>query len=213
MPQIQSLLSEVSSPSIHYRYYNLKALPSIGFSYNEKMPYIVKILLESVIRNAQHIENADDQIKVLASWTGASSKTIKKDFSFFPGRVILQDFTGVPCLVDLVAMRQAMIALGKDPKKINPQIPCALVIDHSVQIDHFGSSEALQKNKELEFQRNKERYEFLKWGSENLDNFEIIPPATGIVHQVNLEYLAQVVLKNLSQNVPPLLSRQSCRYR
>ena len=111
-----------------------------------------------------------------------------------PGRVVLQDFTGVPCVVDLAAMRDAMKKLGGDPKAINPLVPCDLVIDHSVQVDAFGSKTALTINAQKEFERNNERYEFLKWGQQSLDNFRVVPPATGIVHQVNLEYLAKGVL-------------------
>src|SRR5213078_1050504 len=133
----------------------------------------------------------------LAAWkAGAPAKA---EIPFKPARVVLQDFTGVPCVVDLAAMRSAMKRLGGDPKKINPLIPVDLVIDHSVQVDYFGTPDALEKNVEIEFQRNRERYEFLRWGQKALANFRAVPPNVGIVHQVNLEYLAKVVFLGKDQ--------------
>jgi aconitate hydratase len=156
------------------------------------LPFSIKVLLESALRNLDGFEVTEEDVQRLATWN--ANKPAEVEVPFKPGRVILQDFTGVPSLVDLAAMRSAIAALGGDPKRINPEVPCDLVIDHSVQVDAFGSGTALQFNKKLEFERNRERYEFLKWGQKAFDNFRVVPPATGIVHQVNLEYLAKVVL-------------------
>ena len=136
-------------------------------------------------------EVTEDDVKNLAGWNAAAPAEV--EIPFKPARVVLQDFTGVPCVVDLAAMRAAMQRLGGDPKRINPLIPVDLVIDHSVQVDHFATSGSLAFNVDLEFQRNRERYEFLRWGQKAFDNFRVVPPAVGIVHQVNLEYLAKGV--------------------
>ncbi len=157
-----------------------------------KLPFSIRILLESAIRNFDDYQVTLKDIQTIANWKPNGQKG---EIAFKPGRVILQDFTGVPCVVDLAAMRDAMKHLGGDIKKINPQVQCDLVIDHSVQVDVFGTSKALAQNVQLEFERNRERYEFLKWGQSALQNFRVVPPATGIVHQVNLEYLAKGVLK------------------
>ena len=133
----------------------------------------------------------ENDVKALASWNAAAPAQV--EIPFKPARVVLQDFTGVPCVVDLAAMRAAMKRLGGDPKKINPLVPVDLVIDHSVQVDYFDSADALELNIDMEFARNRERYEFLRWGQKAFNNFRVVPPATGIVHQVNLEYLAKVV--------------------
>ncbi len=157
----------------------------------ERLPYCIKVLLESALRNVDgHIVTEDD-VKAIASYDARSVG--ETEIPFNPGRVVLQDFTGVPAVVDLAAMRSAMKRMGGDPKKVNPLVPCDLVVDHSVQVDVFNSPEALARNSEREFERNRERYEFLKWGQSAFDNFRVVPPATGIVHQVNLEYLARVV--------------------
>lgn len=172
-------------------FYRLGKLQEDGIANIDKLPYSIKILLEAVLRNHdEYIVTAAD-IKTLANWTANGERT---EVAFMPGRVILQDFTGVPAVVDLAALRSAMARLGGDPKKVNPQVPVDLVIDHSVQVDAFGSAAALFINAEREFERNRERYEFLKWGKEAFDNFSVVPPATGIVHQVNLEYLGKVVM-------------------
>src|SRR4029079_113184 len=134
----------------------------------------------------------EDDVRRLAAWSATS--TSDAELPFMPARVILQDFTGVPAVVDLASMRGAVKRLGGDPKRINPLVPVDLVVDHSVQVDVFASSEALQRNAEMEFHRNRERYEFLRWGQKAFANFRVVPPATGIVHQVNLEYLAQGVI-------------------
>jgi aconitate hydratase len=150
------------------------------------------VLLEAVLRNVNGFEVTEADLKALAQWQPKMAKSI--EIPFKPARVILQDFTGVPAVVDLAAMRSAMQRLGGDPQKINPHVQVDLVIDHSVQVDYFGDASALRKNAELEFQRNRERYEFLRWGQNAFDNFRVVPPATGIIHQVNLEYLAKGVL-------------------
>jgi aconitate hydratase len=156
-----------------------------------RLPVSVKVVLESLLRNIGDGFTEADDVEALARWTPESAN--KREIAFKPARVLLQDFTGVPAVVDLAAMREAMRALGGDPAKINPLSPADLVIDHSVQVDAFGSNAALMINAQLEFERNRERYEFLRWGQQAFDNFTVVPPATGIVHQVNLEYLASVV--------------------
>lgn len=176
-----------------FSYYHLDTLSEKKIGNPRKLPFSIKVLLESAIRNFDNYSVTLEDITALANWS-AHSKELK-DIAFKPGRVILQDFTGVPCVVDLAAMRSAIKRLGGDPLKINPLVPCDLVIDHSVQVDEFGTREALSKNIEIEFQRNQERYEFLKWGQNAFKNFLVVPPATGIVHQVNLEYLAKGVLQ------------------
>ena len=168
-------------------YYDLK---SAGGNI-DKLPYSIKVLLEACLRNC------DDYIVPKAAVTALANYNAKAvgevEIPFMPGRVVLQDFTGVPCVVDLATMRAAMVRLGGDPKKVNPLVPCDLVIDHSVQVDAFGSAQALTINSQHEFERNTERYQFLKWGQKAFNNFRVVPPATGIVHQVNLEYLAKIV--------------------
>ncbi|MFA6046108.1 MAG: aconitate hydratase AcnA [Phycisphaerales bacterium] len=176
-----------------YTYFDLGALSAKGIGKVDKLPYSIKVLLESMLRNLDGFIVTADDVSGLANWNAKAP--LKEEIPFMPGRVVLQDFTGVPCVVDLAAMRDAMKALGGDPKAINPLVKCDLVIDHSVQVDAFGSAQALTINAGMEFERNNERYEFLKWGQQSLNNFTCVPPATGIVHQVNLEYLASGVLK------------------
>ena len=173
--------------------FSLEALEKAGLGNVSKMPFSIKILLESVVRNCDGTIVTEDDIKTLAGWNASDPGTSEVPFS--PARVILQDFTGVPAVVDLAAMRSTMERLGGDPEKINPAVPVDLVIDHSVQVDVFGTPLALARNAEIEFERNRERYEFLRWGKQAFDGFRVVPPATGIVHQVNLEYLAKVVMK------------------
>lgn len=170
-------------------YYRLDALKALGPI--ERLPYSIRVLLEACLRNCDGRIVTKEHVQKICNYDPA--KVAEEEIPFMPGRVVLQDFTGVPCVVDLAAMRDAMKRLGGDPKKVNPLVPCDLVIDHSVQVDAFASGMALTINGELEFDRNKERYEFLKWGQKALSNFRVVPPATGIVHQVNLEYLAKVV--------------------
>lgn len=168
-----------------YEIFRLKALGDIS-----RLPYSLRILLENLLRNEDDKSVFKADIEALAHWDAKAEPS--KEISFTPARVILQDFTGVPCVVDLAAMRDAMAHLGGDPRRINPLQPVELVIDHSVQADVFGREDALQINRDLEFERNEERYRFLKWGQLALDNFRVVPPNTGIVHQVNLENLARV---------------------
>ena len=173
-------------------YYSLPALQAAGFPEVARLPFSLKILLENLLRHedGRFVKAAD--IETLARWDVTSSA--QRELSFAPARVLLQDFTGVPCVVDLAAMRDAVSRLGGDPTRVNPLQPVELVIDHSVQVDYFGQANAFQLNAELEFSRNKERYAFLRWGQNAFDNFRVVPPDTGIVHQVNLEYLARVIM-------------------
>ena len=173
-----------------YEIYRLDALDQQGIS-TRHLPYSLRILLENLLRTEDGRNVTAEEIRALAAWNGRSKPD--KEIAFTPSRVLLQDFTGVPAVVDLAAMRDAMKRLSGDPKLINPLQPAELVIDHSVQVDEFGTPQAFQLNAELEFLRNKERYAFLRWGQTALRNFAIVPPDTGIVHQVNLEYLARVV--------------------
>ncbi|MBX6353266.1 MAG: aconitate hydratase AcnA, partial [Thermoflavifilum sp.] len=172
-------------------YYRLQTLEDQGVAPVSKLPFSIKILLESVARHFDGHAVTEDHIRDLANWNAKAPQ--KTEVPFMPARILLQDFTGVPVVVDLAAMRNAMHRLGGDPKRINPLIPVDLVIDHSVQVDAFASKEALQFNINREFERNEERYKFLRWAQKAFDNFRVVPPGTGIVHQVNLEYLAKVV--------------------
>jgi aconitate hydratase len=173
-------------------YYRLHKLQEDGIAPIDRLPFSIKILLEAVLRTCDGYEVEPEDVVNLANWQPQSDR--RGELPFKPARVILQDFTGVPAVVDLAALRSAMARLGGDPRRINPLVPVDLVIDHSVQVDQFGSAAALFFNSEREFERNRERYEFLKWGQGAFDNFKVVPPATGIVHQVNLEYLGQVVM-------------------
>ncbi len=173
-------------------YYSLQALQDAGIANIDRMPYSVKVLLESLLRNEDGFLVTEHDIRQLAAYD--PKKRNQEEIPFKPARVILQDFTGVPAVVDLAALRSAMKRLGGDPNKINPHVPVDLVIDHSVQVDEYDNPLALIKNSRIEFERNRERYEFLRWGQSAFDNFNVVPPASGIVHQVNLEYLARGVL-------------------
>jgi aconitate hydratase A / 2-methylisocitrate dehydratase len=176
-----------------YDIFRLDLLEKAGFKNVSRLPISLKVLLENLLRQEDnhHVDKAD--IEALANWDPKAKPD--KEIAFMPARVLMQDLTGVPAIVDLAVMREAMKRLGGDPKKINPLAPVDLVIDHSVQVDYFGSPDALQKNSEIEFKRNIERYAFLRWGQKAFDNFRLIPPDTGICHQVNLEYLAPVVFR------------------
>src|SRR5271156_2886779 len=171
--------------------YRLSKLHDAGLGNVAALPYSIRVLLESCLRNCDGYEVMENDVKALASWNAAAPAQV--EIPFKPARVVLQDFTGVPCVVDLAAMRSAMQRLGGNPKRINPLIPVDLVIDHSVQVDRFATADSLEINVDLEFGRNRERYEFLRWGQKAFDNFRVVPPAVGIVHQVNLEYLAKCV--------------------
>ncbi|HKS93967.1 MAG TPA: aconitase family protein, partial [Gammaproteobacteria bacterium] len=158
-----------------------------------RLPYSLKVLLEMLLRLEDGVSVKAADIEALASWDPKAEPG--KEIAFTPARVLMQDFTGVPAVVDLAAMRDAMKNLGGNPEKINPLAPAELIIDHSVQVDFFASPDALARNAEMEFQRNQERYSFLKWGQQSFENFKVVPPDTGICHQVNLEYLARVVFE------------------
>jgi len=173
--------------------YRLDSLEKGRLAGISKLPFSLKVLLESVLRNCDGTLITEQDVTALAAWN--AKNPAPREVPFKPARVILQDFTGVPAIVDLAAMRSAMQRLGGDPARINPSVPVDLVIDHSVQVDFFGSPQALERNANIEFERNRERYEFLRWGQKAFDNFRVVPPATGIVHQVNLEFLAKVVLE------------------
>ncbi|MDA1135791.1 MAG: aconitate hydratase AcnA [Proteobacteria bacterium] len=173
-----------------YEYFSLKKLAST-FPAISKLPFSTKVLLENLLRYQDGSTVNEADIKAVANWS--EGECVDKEINYRPARILLQDFTGVPCVVDLAAMRDAMVNLGGDPDKINPLSPVDLVIDHSVMVDHFGGPESFKKNVDLEMSRNQERYTFLRWGSKAFDNFRVVPPGTGICHQVNVEYLAQTV--------------------
>jgi len=174
-----------------YDYFSLVAADQAGVGAVSKLPYSIKVLLENLLRFEDGRTVTADDIKACAAW--ARDARGGHEIAYRPARVLMQDFTGVPAVVDLAAMRDAIVNLGGNPKKINPLSPVDLVIDHSVMVDYSGTDDALEKNETLEFERNKERYEFLRWGQQAFDNFRVVPPSTGICHQVNVEYLAQVV--------------------
>ncbi len=174
------------------RYYSLTALAAVGVGHVDRLPVSIKVLLEATLRHCGDGVVQQEDVERLAAWDPGDPDPAEVPFT--PGRVVLQDFTGVPAVVDLAALRDACRAMGGDPQTINPLVPCDLVIDHSVQVDYFARPDALRLNARAEFERNGERYQFLKWGQHAFHNFAVVPPATGIVHQVNLEYLARVVM-------------------
>jgi len=180
-----------------FTYFRLDALEKAGLTDLKQLPFSIRILLEAALRQCNEKEITRQDVKNIAAWT---PKGERPGIPFLPARVVMQDFTGVPAVVDLAAMRTAVARLGGDPKKVNPIVPVDLVVDHSVQIDFYATSDALRRNAEVEFQRNRERYEFLKWGQKAFSNFRVVPPMTGIVHQVNLEYLANVVMSQSSDD-------------
>lgn len=177
-----------------YEIFNVNKLPQ-----SSRLPYSLKVILENLLRHEGDSGTTKDDVQALLNWDAKAEPS--KEIAFRPARVLMQDFTGVPAVVDLAAMRDAMKALGRDPNKINPLQPAELVIDHSIQVDNFGSDEAFDLNAALEFNRNKERYTFLKWGQNAFSNFKVVPPNTGIVHQVNLEYLARVIFSSDKKGV------------
>ncbi len=183
--------ASLSTPSgASYAYYSLPSMQDrVGGDF-ERLPYTIKVLLENVLRKGQRL-TSEETIRSLAHWDGRATE--RQEFPFHPARVILQDFTGVPVVVDLSAMRSAAARMGADPRKVNPLVPTDLVIDHSVQVDYFGTIMSFRGNVEREYERNHERYALLRWAQRAFDNFQVVPPGTGIVHQVNLEYLAKVV--------------------
>ncbi|HLA07210.1 MAG TPA: aconitase family protein, partial [Anaerolineales bacterium] len=184
-----------------YVIHRLDALEKAGLTTLKRLPFSIRIVLEAALRQCNGKEITQQDVKNIAAWTPSPLPTgeglgvrARPGIPFLPARVVMQDFTGVPAVVDLAAMRAAVARLGGDPKKINPLVPVDLVIDHSVQVDFFATADALTRNTEMEFLRNRERYEFLKWGQQAFSNFRVVPPMTGIVHQVNLEYLADIVM-------------------
>ena len=185
--------ARLSAGGLNVDYFSLPMLERSGFPGVARLPYSLKILLENLLRKEDGSFVDGDDIRTLASWDVTSG--VQKEIAFTPARVLLQDFTGVPAVVDLAAMRDGMVRLGGNPSKVNPLQPVELVIDHSVQVDHYAERNAADLNAALEFTRNKERYTFLRWGQEAFDNFRVVPPDTGIVHQVNLEYLARVIFR------------------
>ena len=179
-------------------YYRLEALEEQGLANLDTLPFTVRILLENALRHAGGEFVDAEIVKTLARWEPRpTGEGPGMELPFLPGRVVLQDFTGVPAVVDLAAMRDAVARLGGDVTRINPLVPADLVIDHSVQVDRFGSTMAFAQNVDLEYDRNRERYELLRWAQQSFQNFRVVPPGTGIVHQVNLEYLAPVVMTKL----------------
>ena len=168
----------------NYVYYSLPKAESNGLEGISKLPFSLKVVLENLLRFEDNRTVSAQDIKAVADWL--VNKTSSHEISYRPARVLMQDFTGVPAVVDLAAMRDAAVKLGGDPKRVNPQVPVDLVIDHSVMVDFFGSNSSFAKNVEREYERNGERYEFLRWGQSAFDNFRAVPPGTGICHQVNL---------------------------
>ena len=174
-----------------YDYYRIADLPGV-----DHLPYSLKVLVENLVRNIDGANITDEHVKALLNWAPQAQPS--HEIQFTPSRVIMQDFTGVPCIVDLATMRDAVKDLGGDPEVINPQVQSDMVIDHSVQIDKYGVADAVQQNMDIEYQRNGERYQFLRWGQQAFRNFRVVPPGTGIIHQVNIEYLAKVVMTKTS---------------
>ncbi len=186
-----------------YRYWDIAAVDG-----SNKLPYSLKILLENLLRNEDGANITAEQIASLGRWNPNDQP--HQEIQFTPARVIMQDFTGVPCVVDLATMREAVANLGADPSVINPQSPAEMVIDHSVIIEHFGTPRAFDLNQDIEYERNRERYQFLRWGQGTFDNFKVVPPGTGIVHQVNIEHLARVVFATASEEGEPVLYPDTC---
>ena len=180
-----------------YDFYRIADLPGI-----DHLPYSLKVLVENLVRNIDGANITDDHVKALLDWDPAAQPS--HEIQFTPSRVVMQDFTGVPCIVDLATMRDAVKELGGDPEVINPQVQSDMVIDHSVQIDKYGVADAVEQNMDIEYQRNGERYQFLRWGQQAFRNFRVVPPGTGIIHQVNIEYLAKVVMSKAEANGNPI---------
>jgi len=184
----------ISTPKGEVGFFSLPELERQNVGPVSRLPYTIKVLLESALRNVDGLNFTEEHVKALANWRPNAKDRV--EIPFKPARVILQDFTGVPAVVDLAAMRDAMTRLGGNPKRINPLIPCDLVIDHSIQVDRAGTADSLSFNEKIEFERNRERYELLKWSQTAFNNFRVVPPSTGIVHQVNLEHLSCVVFRD-----------------
>src|SRR5215211_5498246 len=185
MASVQDSFGALATLAVGDERYEVVRLDALQSQYDVfRLPYTLRILLENVLRAEADGKAGAEEVEAVARWDAKAEPT--SEISFTPARVLLQDFTGVPAVVDLAAMRDAMRDLGGDPARINPQLPAELVIDHSVQVDEFGTRFAIRRNAELEFERNRERYAFLRWGQTAFDNFQVVPPNTGIVHQVNL---------------------------
>src|SRR5271154_2217217 len=174
--------------------YDILSLAALKAHNVSRLPFSLKILLENLLRFEDGVNVKKSDIEALIKWDSKSAP--HHEIAFTPARVIMQDFTGVPCIVDLAAMREAIARLGGDPQRVNPLAPAELVIDHSVQVDEYGTADSLRHNNEIEFKRNGERYSFLRWGQTAFSNFKVVPPNTGIVHQVNIERLARVVFSD-----------------
>lgn len=189
MSQVNSFGSKdtLTVGSTAYEVFRVDRVPG-----SAKLPFSLKVLLENLLRTEDGANVTQSQIEALGSWVPTAEPDT--EIQFTPARVVMQDFTGVPCIVDLATMREAVATLGGDPKKINPLAPAEMVIDHSVIADLFGTENAFERNVEIEYERNGERYQFLRWGQTAFDDFKVVPPGTGIVHQVNIEYLARVTM-------------------
>ena len=189
---MKDLQKELTIGDRCYTIYCLRSAQGMGLDKIERLPRSLKILLENLLRHQDGVHVTPEHLEAFNEWINWGGKS-QTEIAFYPGRVVMQDFTGVPALVDLAAMRDAVKELGGNPNGVNPLNRVDLVIDHSVQVEHFGDREAFAKNVAIEYQRNRERYQFLKWGQKSFQNFYVVPPGTGIVHQINLEYLADVV--------------------
>ena len=196
-------LATLKAAGKDFDYYNIANLDGI-----DHLPYSLKVLVENLVRNIDGANITDEHVKTLLDWDPNAEPS--HEIQFTPSRVIMQDFTGVPCIVDLATMRDAVKDLGGDPEVINPQVQSDMVIDHSVQIDKYGIADAVQQNMDIEYQRNGERYQFLRWGQQAFKNFRVVPPGTGIIHQVNIEYLAKVVMSKAEANGNALAYLDSC---
>jgi aconitate hydratase len=206
-----SCRSSLTQGGRSFEIFSLKTFAATSGCDLSSLPFSIKILLENLLRNEDGRFVLKDDILALAK--PSKDRPNNKEISFMPSRVLMQDFTGVPAIVDLAAMRDAMQALGGDPGKINPLVPVDLVVDHSVQVDAYAALDAFTINSKLEFERNKERYAFLKWGQKAFKNFRVVPPETGICHQVNLEYLASCVMTRTENGENGSLSRYGRRHR
>ncbi len=196
-------LSTLKVAGREFDYYRIADLPGI-----EHLPYALKVLVENLVRNADGRTITDDEVTSLLTWDPQAQPS--HEIQFTPSRVVMQDFTGVPCIVDLATMRDAVKSLGGDPEVINPQVPADMVIDHSVQIDRYGVADAVDQNMDIEYRRNGERYRFLRWGQQAFRNFRVVPPGTGIIHQVNIEYLAKIVMTKAGSRGRDLAYLDSC---
>lgn len=199
-----NILKTLKYEGKEYKYFSLQSLQHhTGFAV-QKLPYCLKILLENVLRHEDGKINSYSTVKEFFSWL-FEGKSLKGEIGFMPARVLMQDFTGVAAVVDLAAMRSAIKDLGHDPKVINPLIEVDLVVDHSIQVDHYGNIDSAAKNFNLEMERNRERYELLRWAAKNFDNFKVVPPGNGICHQINIEYLSKIVKRKAGFVYPDTL--------